>query len=84
MDQEIKDLLQKNLAASVQTQALLHKVHHILIWQRVFSLAKWVVFVLILLIGFVKFEPYVGNLLKDYENVFKALEHLNTVLPAGI
>ncbi len=58
MDEEIKNLLQKNLEVSKESLRVLQKMHKAVVWGRVARLIKWVVVIVLLAVLFVKIQPY--------------------------
>ena len=81
MDPDLKTLLEKNLEASRKTLETVQKLHHAVIWGRIFLVFKWGFLLVLLLLGFWQLQPYFGTLIVVYENLSKALSNLQN-LPA--
>ena len=62
-DNEIKELLQKNLEVSQETLKLIQKMHRAAMWARFFSLLKWAIIIGATVWGYLVIQPYLKQLL---------------------
>ncbi len=62
-DNEIKELLQKNLEVAERTRQLVEKMHRAAMWARFFGLLKWVIIIGGTVWGYLVIQPYLNQLL---------------------
>lgn len=74
---EIKSLLQKNLEAAENTRRVLKKIHRMLLFQWSFTFGKWILVIVLLIVGFLQLQPFIGSFLNNYQNILKTFEQLN-------
>lgn len=77
MDQEYKNLLEKNLEVSKKSLEILEKMQKAAMWKRIFTAAKWILIIGLIIFGFIQIKPYLLQLSKILENLTKVLENLN-------
>ncbi len=69
MDEEIKKLLEKNLKLNEEILERLKKVHHFVIWQRIFGLVKILLIVVPLILGFIYLPGILKNAIEPYKEL---------------
>ena len=77
MDEEIKNLLEKNLEVSEKSLAILQKMRRGVIWGRIFHLAKWVIIIGLLIFGFIKVQPYILYWSEVFADISAGLQSVN-------
>ena len=89
MDEEIKELLEKNLKLNEEILERLKKVHHFVMWQRVMGFVKILLIVVPIVLGIIYLPAILENALAPYKELLnmsggtKAGEAVNQ-LPAGV
>ena len=73
MENEVKQLLEKNLEVSEKSLKILKKLHRGFIWGRVLFLVKWLLILTFLWIGYVQIQPYLNTLLEAYQGLQQVL-----------
>ena len=81
MDDEIKELLAKNLEATEQTLKLVKKIHRAHLWVQFFSLIKWGIIIAVSVFGFIQLQPYLNMILQTYGTVFDTVQKIQNVIP---
>lgn len=69
MDEELKNLLKKNIEASEESLKLLKKIHSDILWRRIFSLVKWGIIIALSVWSYWALEPVLRDLLGTYKNL---------------
>ncbi|KKT57618.1 MAG: hypothetical protein UW93_C0003G0014 [Parcubacteria group bacterium GW2011_GWC1_45_13] len=80
MDDEVKNLLKKNLEVGEESLRVLRKLYHDVWWRSFFGFAKWVIIVVLFVVGFLQLQPLIGPFLDNYQNILKLFEQVNTPL----
>ncbi len=65
-NQEIKELLEKNLALSEKTVEDLARVRNFIKWQNIWSTVRLLIIVIPIALGFIYLPPLIKELLSDY------------------
>ncbi|KKT30091.1 MAG: hypothetical protein UW15_C0001G0025 [Parcubacteria group bacterium GW2011_GWC1_44_10] len=76
---DIKNLLAKNLESTEKALGILRKIHRAMLWQRIFAFAKWVVIAALVVVGFLQLQPLIRPFLDNYQNILKIFEQINTL-----
>ena len=84
MDEEIKNLLKKNLEVSEESFKILKKIHRDVWWRRFFGLAKFAIVIALLIFSYLTLEPLLNNLLNTYQKVLNPTGAQNVNLNVGI
>lgn len=79
MDDEIKELLEKNLEATEQTLKLVKKMHRTHIRGQIFSIIKWGLIVGVTVFSFIRLQPYLNMLLQTYSNLFNTVQKVQNI-----
>ncbi len=69
MDEEIKEVLKKNLELTQDTHRMIKKIHKFIIWQQVIGIIKILLIIVPLVAGFI----YLPGLLKNAFEPYKEL-----------
>ncbi len=84
-NEEIKKLLKENLRLNKEMHAMIKKVNHFIVWQRVYGYLKVFIFVIPLILGWIYLQPILNNALGQYQELLGVTQDLNTVTnPATI
>lgn len=81
MDEEIKNILAKNLEVSEKTFALLKKMRKEVVLGRMLHVAKWMVIGGFLVYGFIQVQPYLLYWSEVFSNIAKGIEKINSIFP---
>lgn len=65
-NQEIKELLEKNLALSEKTVEDLARVRNFIKWQNIWSTVRLLIIVIPIALGFIYLPPLIKDVLNDY------------------
>lgn len=76
-DDELKQLLRKNIEVSEESLKILRKINRAAVMGRFFRFFKWVVIIGISVGAYYYIEPYVGRL----TDLLKQLQKLQNILP---
>jgi len=77
MDEELKNLMERNLEVSEKTLTILKKMRREVIWGRVFRLAKWAIIIGLIVFSFMKIQPYLVYWSGVMANISNNLESFN-------
>ena len=77
MDEELKNLMERNLEVSEKTLSILKKMRREVMWGRFFWLAKWAIIIGLIVFSFMKIQPYVAYWSGVAENISNNLESFN-------
>lgn len=84
MSEELKELLEKNLKVSEESLRLLKKMRRATILSAVLTTIKWVVVIVLLVVGFIQIQPYLGQFTQIYRtflDIIKTLKDGGALLP---
>jgi len=84
VDEEIKNLLKKNLEASEESLKILKKIHRDVRWRRLFGFAKFAVVIALLVFSYITLEPLLANIIDTYQKVLNPAGSQNVNLNVGI
>ncbi len=84
MDEEIKELLQKNIELSEEILKLTKKSHNILFWQRVFGVLKVLLIVIPIILGFIYLPPLFNKAVNYYKEFLDTTAAVKKLDPRGI
>jgi hypothetical protein len=68
-DQEIKELLEKNLALSLEIAESLKHVRSFIKWQNIWATARLLIVLVPLIIGFLYLPPLIKEYLSNYQQI---------------
>lgn len=68
-NQELKELLEKNLALAQETNLLVKKINKYITFQKVVSFIYFLIIVLPIVIGIIYLPPLLKNLIGQYQDV---------------
>ena len=69
MDEDLKNLLKKNLEVSEEALKFLKKIHKDILWRRIFGWVKFGIFAAIFVWSYLALEPVLQDLLGTYKNL---------------
>ena len=69
MDEEIKALLKKNLELTEEINKKMEKVNRFIVWQKVFSLLKILIFVVPVILGLIYLPPLLKDVFSQYQEL---------------
>jgi len=81
---EVKNLLKKNLETGEESLKVLRKIHRDIWWRRFFGLAKFAVIIGLLIFSYLKLEPVLTNLLNAYDKLLNPGAAQNVNLNVGV
>lgn len=81
MDEEVKNILAKNLEVAEKTLALLKKMRREVVWGRVLHVAKWMVIGGLLAYGFIQVQPYLLYWSEVFSNIAMGIDKINSIFP---
>ena len=84
MDDEVKNLLKKNLEVGEESLKVLRKLHRDVWWRRFFGLAKFAIVIGLLTFSYLKLEPLLANLLNAYDKLLNPGTPQNVNLNVGV
>ena len=84
MDEEIKNLLKKNLEASEESLKILKTIHRDVWWRRFFGFAKFAIVVALLIFSYLTLEPLLMDALNTYQKILNPAGAQNVNLNVGI
>jgi hypothetical protein len=70
MENEIKELLEKNLAMTEEIRGLVLTVKKHIFWQQVFGLVKLLIILVPIILGLIFLPPLIGAYLDQYKQLF--------------
>ena len=79
MDEEIKNLLERNVEISEKTLTILKKIRRETIWGRIFHVIKWIVIIAISIFVYIKIQPYLAQSIKILHDASESLKKVNSV-----
>lgn len=82
MDEEIKNLLEKNLEVSQKSLEILTKMRRDIMWGRALTALKWIVLVGLIIFGTVKAWPYLMYWGEVLTTIANSLQKLMSIFPA--
>ena len=77
MDDEIKQLLEKNLEVSEKSLSLLKTMRREVVLGRIFHFIKWAVIIGLIIFGLVKIQPYLAYWLQVFANLSAGIQSIN-------
>lgn len=77
MDEELKQLLRKNIEVSEESLRILKKINRAAVMGRVFKFFKWLIIIGISVGSYYYIEPYIGQL----TDLLKQLQKFQNFLP---
>jgi len=83
IDPELRKMVDENLELSRENNKLLHKLHHTVIWGRVFRVLYWVVIIGITMGAYYFIQPVIDGfqgLLGGTENIQKTSESVPNII----
>ena len=83
MDEEIKKLVEENLALTKEMHQILKKVHHHFIWQRVIGFIYLLLIVGPLIIAIIYLPPIIGPMIQQYQDLLGGLSQQPSQFPTG-
>src|SRR3989338_1893706 len=84
MDEEVKNLIKKNLEASEESLKILRKIHKDIWWRRLFGFLKLAIFIGLLIFSYLTLEPLLANLLNAYDKILNPVTPQNVNLNIGV
>ncbi|MDP3934931.1 MAG: hypothetical protein Q8Q46_01790 [Candidatus Giovannonibacteria bacterium] len=81
---EVKNLLKKNLEVGEESLKVLRKIHRDVWWRRFFGFAKFAVIAGLLIFSYLKLEPLLNNLLNTYDKLLNPVAPQNVNLNVGV
>jgi len=81
---EVKNLLKKNLEVGEESLKVLKKIHRDVWWRRIFGFAKFAVIIGLLIFSYLKLEPILTNLLNAYDKLLNPGAAQNVNLNVGV
>lgn len=69
MDDDIKNLIKKNLEASEESLKILRKILRDVWWRRFFGFAKFAIVIGLLIFSYITLEPLLADLLNTYQKI---------------
>ncbi|MDP3785069.1 MAG: hypothetical protein Q8R12_03265 [bacterium] len=81
---EVKNLLKKNLEVGEESLKVLRKLHRDVWWRRVFGFAKFAIVIGLLIFSYLKLEPLLNNLLNTYDKLLNPAVAKNVNLNVGV
>jgi len=81
---EVKNLLKKNLEVGEESLKVLKKIHRDVWWRRIFGFAKFAVIIGLLIFSYLKLEPLLNNLLNAYNKLLNPAGAQNVNLNVGV
>lgn len=83
MDEEIKKLLEENLALTKEMHQILKKVHRHFIWQRIIGFIYLLLIVGPLILAIIYLPPIIGPMIQQYQDLLGGLSSQQSQLPSG-
>ncbi len=77
MDQELRDLLEKNLQISEENNELLKKLYRSQKWSQFMSIMYWVLIIGITFGTYYYLQPYIETLLGTYTDLMSGIDTIN-------
>lgn len=68
-DQEIKELLEKNLEMNKEIREMVKSVKTYIVWQRVWFVLKLVIIIIPITLGFIYLPPILSDIFEQYKGV---------------
>jgi hypothetical protein len=68
-DQEIKELLEKNLEMNKEIREMVKSIKTYIIWQRVWFVLKLVIIIIPITLGFIYLPPILSDIFEQYKGV---------------
>lgn len=81
MNEDLKDLLSKNLEISEKTLKILKGMRRAERVRSFLSVLKWGIVIALTAYSFVQVQPYLDSLLKTYQQIYKTAGSINNLLP---
>ena len=69
MDEEFKQILKEELELHKQSLSILKKLHHDVIYRRVFNFLKWGVVIALTIFGYIQAKPYIDQWLDTISSI---------------
>ena len=79
MDEELKNLMERNLEVSEKTLAILKKMRREVIWGRIFTLTKWALIIGFVVFGFLQIQPYLAYWAEIFASISANIEKFNSI-----
>ena len=79
MDEDIKNLIQRNLEVSEKTLTILKKIRRETMFDRVVHVVKWVILIALLIFIYIKIQPYVAQWMQLLDTASQDIQKLNNV-----
>ncbi len=73
MDPDLKQILREQVELEKQSLAILKKLHHDVIYRRVFNFLKYGIMIALTVFGYVQLRPYLDQWLSTISNLQSAL-----------
>ncbi|PIR69648.1 MAG: hypothetical protein COU47_01955 [Candidatus Niyogibacteria bacterium CG10_big_fil_rev_8_21_14_0_10_46_36] len=80
-DKELKKLLEENLKVSRESLKILKALNRARLWGRFFFFVKWGLVIALLVIGFIKVQPYLEAFSSNVARLSELLSQFNAILP---
>jgi len=80
MDEEIRQLLQKNLEVSQESLKILKKINRARIIGNIFSFLKWMIIIGVSIGIYYYIQPYLGKL----TDLLKQLQEMQNIIPKNL
>lgn len=79
MDEELRELLEKNIALSEEVLTLTKKSHKILFWQRIWGTVKLLLIIIPFILGIIYLPPAIDFIKHNYLNLLHSLEGVDKI-----
>jgi len=76
MEEELKELMQKNLEVSEETLRILKKINRARVFGSIFSLIKWVIIIGISVGAYYYIEPVLKDILNNLQGMLEAVQNI--------
>ena len=84
MDEEVKNLMKKNLEANEESLKILRKIYKDIWWRRLFGFAKLAIVIGLLIFSYLQLEHLINNLLNIYQKLLNPTGGQNVNLNVGV
>ena len=74
IDPELRKIVEESLEISRENNKLLHKLHHTVIWGRVFRILYWIVIIGATMGAYYFVQPVIDSLLESYSGLKTGIE----------
>lgn len=79
MDEEIKDLLKKNLELTEEINKKIERINRFVAWQKIFGLLKILIFVVPIVLGIIYLPPLLKDVIGQYQELLGVGNQVNAI-----